>query len=225
MPTVAVSGRPLRSGVISAVVVAIDVVAVLFAVLVSLVAPVVPVRVLVPLAVGVPDTVQVIEVFGATLIGCGPGAHDTVRPAGRPPTAHVAAVAVISGDGPLVQLNVPLYGTPTLAVVGKPARLMLISAPPVLIVANAVLLPPLVTPPLVSLIAPVLTVTVDAPAAAAVGVPLTGQVMLAPAATVAGGDGAQVPKVTPAGKPPMAQYVFGALAVAAALFVHLIVPE
>ena len=102
---------------------------------------------------------------------------------------------------------------------------MLISAPPVLIVAVAVLLPPAVVPPLVSLVAPVVAVTVDAPAAKAVGVPLTGQVMLEPAATVAGGTGEHAPTVTPAGKPDTAHVAAIALAVAAALFVHLIVPE
>ena len=77
-------------------------------------------------------------------------------------------------------------------------------------------------PPLVSLVAPVVTVTVELPTA--VGVPLTGQLMLAPAATVAGGAGAHVPTVTPGGRPDTAHVALVALAVAAALFVHLIVP-
>ena len=102
---------------------------------------------------------------------------------------------------------------------------MLISAPPVLIFAVAVLLPPLVVPPLLSLVAPVVAVTVEVPAAAAVGVPLTGQLMLAPAATVAGGKGAHAPSVTPAGRPDTVHVALVALAVAAALFVHAIVPE
>ena len=89
-------------------VVLIDAVAVLLAALASLLAPVVPVIGLLATAVGVPDTVQVIDAPGATLMGCGPGEHVYVRPAGKPLTAHVADVAVTSGDVPLVHLNVPL---------------------------------------------------------------------------------------------------------------------
>ena len=89
-------------------VVVIDVAAVLFATVASLLAPVVPLIVLVATAVGVPDTVQVIDAPGATLIGCGPGAQLTVSPAGSPLTAHVADVAVINGAAPLLQVNVPL---------------------------------------------------------------------------------------------------------------------
>ena len=76
---------------------------------------------------------------------------------------------------------------------------------------------------LASLVAPVVTVTVDDPAA--VGVPETGQEIEAPAATVAGGTGEHVPSVSPAGKPLTLQVAFVADAVAAALFVHLMVPE
>ena len=96
------------------------------------------------------------------------------------------------------------------------------SEPLVAIDAVAVLLPPAVVPPLVSLLAPVVAVTVDGPDA--VGVPLTGQLMLAPAATVAGGGGEQAPTVTPGGRPLTEHVALVALAVAAALFVHLIVP-
>ena len=108
-------------------VVVINAPALLLAALPSLVAPVVPVKVLEPTAVGVPDTVQVMFDPGATVEG-GTGAHEVVNPAGKPLTAHEALVALTAGAAALVQLNVPLYGTPTLAVVGKPARLMLISA-------------------------------------------------------------------------------------------------
>jgi hypothetical protein len=68
----------------------------------------------------------------------------------------------------------------------------------------------------------VVTVTVVEPLA--VGVPETGQEMLLPAATVAGGAGAHVPTVTPGGRPVTAQVALTALAVAVALFVHLMVP-
>lgn len=199
----------------------IEAVAELFAALPSLPAPVVPVSVLDPTVVGVPETVQVIDAPGATVTG-GVGAHDVVSPAGNPATVHVAAVAASNGAAPFEQVNVPLYGTPMLAAAGRPAREMLMSEPDVVTGAVAVLLPPAVVPPLVSLVAPVVTVTVELPTA--VGVPLTGQLMLAPAATVAGGAGAHAPTVTPGGRPDTAHVALVALAVAAALFVHLIVP-
>ena len=108
-------------------VVVINAPAVLLAALPSLVAPVVPVNVLEPTVVGVPDTVQVTVAPAATVAGT-VGEHDVVSPGGRPLTAHDAVVALTAGAAALVQLNVPLYGTPILAVVGKPTRLMLISA-------------------------------------------------------------------------------------------------
>ena len=107
MPTVAVAGRPLRSGVISEPVVLIDEMAELFAAFGSLLALVVPVIEVVATAVGVPDTVHVIDAPGATLIGCGPGEHVEVKPAGSPAIAHVAEVAVIRGDAPFEHVNVP----------------------------------------------------------------------------------------------------------------------
>ena len=109
-----------------------------------------------------------------------------------------------------------------LAVVGRPARVMLMSEPDVLTVAVAVLLPPDVTPPLVSLVAPVLAVTVVEPDAD--GVPLTEQVMELPASTVAGGEGTQPVTETPTGKPLTAHVALSALAVAVAELVHLMVP-
>lgn len=127
-----------------------------------------------------------------------------------------------SGVAPFEHVNVPEYGTPMLAVVGNPARLILMSEPVVLIGAVAVLLPPDVVPPLVSLVAPVVAVTVDAPDA--VGVPLTAQEMELPAASVTGGVGVQLVTETPGGKPVTAQVAFSALAVAPALLVHLTVP-
>ena len=107
MPTVAVAGSPLRSGVISEPVTAIVVVAVLLAAFPSLVAPVVPVNVLEPGVVGVPETVHAILAPGATVAG-GVGEQLVVNPAGRPLTAHVAFVAVTSGDAPFEHVNVPL---------------------------------------------------------------------------------------------------------------------
>ena len=84
------------------------------------------------------------------------------------------------------------------------------------------LLPPAVVPPLTSLIAPVLTETVELPDAT--GVPLIAHEMLASGATDAGGVGAQMPTVTPAGKPEMTQDALVALAVAVALLVQRTVP-
>ena len=109
-----------------------------------------------------------------------------------------------------------------LAVVGNPARLMLMSAPVGESVLDAALLPPDVVPPLASLVAPVVTAIVAG--VVEVGVPVTGQLMLAPAATVAGGTGVHAPTLKPAGNPEIAQPAFVALAVAAALFVHRMVP-
>ena len=110
-----------------------------------------------------------------------------------------------------------------LAVAGKPATLMLMSELVGASTTDAELLPPDVVPPLLSLGAPVVTVTVlDA---VEVGVPVTGQLMLVPTATVAGGNGAQVPTVKPAGNPVTEHVAEVALAVAAAALVHLMVPE
>lgn len=75
VPTVAVSGSPVKSGAISAPVAPKVALAVLFDGLPSLLALVVPVMVVEPGAVGVPEIVQVIDDPGATLIGCGPGEH------------------------------------------------------------------------------------------------------------------------------------------------------
>ena len=106
---------------------------------------------------------------------------------------------------------------------GNALRLIDISDALVAIAVVVELLPPDVVPPFVSLVAPVVAVTVVEPDA--VGVPLTGQLMLDPGATDAGGTGAQVPTVTPGGKPLTAQVALSALAVALELFVHLTVPE
>jgi hypothetical protein len=106
VPTVAVAGKPLRSGTISEPVVVIDFDAVLFATIGSLLAPVVPLIVEAPGVVGVPETVHVMAALGATVLG-GVGVHDVISPAGSPLTAHAALVAAIAGDAAFVQVNVP----------------------------------------------------------------------------------------------------------------------
>jgi hypothetical protein len=95
------------SGVMSEPVVVSVVTAVLLVLLPSLVAPVVPLTVDVPGVVGVPVTVQRICALGATDAG-GLGVQDVERPAGKPVTAQLAAVAVMSGDAPFLQTKVPL---------------------------------------------------------------------------------------------------------------------
>jgi hypothetical protein len=108
-PTVAVAGRPVRSGATSAPKTAIDDAAVLLPVVGSLVAPVVPLIGLLPAAVGMPETVHVMEPPGATGDAVGTvGAHTVTSPAGRPVTAQVAAVAAIDGAVALVQVKLPL---------------------------------------------------------------------------------------------------------------------
>ena len=72
---------------------AIDVDAVLFAALPSLLAPVVPGTAVVPLAVGVPVTEQTIDAPGETVAG-GVGEHVAARPGGNVPTVQVAPVAL-----------------------------------------------------------------------------------------------------------------------------------
>jgi hypothetical protein len=83
-----------------------DAVAVLLAVFGSFGAPVLPLNGDVPGAVGVPETVHVMLAPGATVAG-GVGAHDVVRPAGKPVTAQVALVAAIAGAAAFEQVYVP----------------------------------------------------------------------------------------------------------------------
>lgn len=78
-------------------------VAVLLAVFGSLVAPVEPLSDDEPGAVGVPETVQVIDAPGLTVAG-GVGAQLEVRPAGSPAMAHDAAVAAMAGELAFVQV-------------------------------------------------------------------------------------------------------------------------
>ena len=70
--------------------------AALLALLLSLVAPVVPLSVEAPAAVGVPETVHEMLAPGATVAG-GVGVQLDVRPAGRPLMAHDALVAATAG--------------------------------------------------------------------------------------------------------------------------------
>ena len=83
------------------------VVAVSLAGLPSLLAPVVPVKVLEPVLIGVPETVQVIFAPAATLVG-GVGAQEVLSPVGKPLMAQLAVVAVAVAAAALVQVKVPL---------------------------------------------------------------------------------------------------------------------
>jgi hypothetical protein len=187
-----------------------------------LVAPVEPLSVEVPGAVGVPETVQMMDAPGPTVVG-GVGAQLEVRPAGNPAIAQDALVAATAGEIALVQVYVPEYGILRPPLGGRLDRSIDMSEPLTVTPAVAVLLPPAVAPPLVSFVAPVVTETVTAPAV--VGVPETGHEILAPAATAAGGTGVHVPTVTPAGNPLIEHVAARAPAVAAALLVHSTVPE
>jgi hypothetical protein len=72
------------------------------------VAPVAPLTVEDPVAVGVPDTEQVIVALGASVETGTAGVQPvTVTPAGRPVTAQVAFVAPTAGAAAFVQVNVP----------------------------------------------------------------------------------------------------------------------
>ena len=79
------------------------VVAVLFVELPSLVAPVVPLTTELPDVVGVPETVQVMLAPAATAAGVA-GTQTVESPAGKPLTAHVAAVAAKMGAAPFEQV-------------------------------------------------------------------------------------------------------------------------
>ena len=107
MPAVAVAGKPERSGVMSEPVIASAVVAVLLAALGSLEAPVVPVSVAFPTAVGVPETVHTIDAPAATVTG-GEGTHVVINPTGNPLIAQVAPAAARAGEAAFEHVNVPL---------------------------------------------------------------------------------------------------------------------
>jgi hypothetical protein len=108
VPTVAVVGRPETSGVMSAPLTVIVALAVLLAGMPSLVAPVVPFTADAPVAVGVPETEQVMLAPAASeatgTVGTQPV---TVTPGGSPETAHVALVAGSDGDAAAVHVKVP----------------------------------------------------------------------------------------------------------------------
>jgi hypothetical protein len=108
VPTVAVAGSPVRSGFMSAPVMASVVDAVLFDALTSLVALEVPLNVrLATGVVGVPATVQVMTPPGASGEAVGTvGEQLVVRLAGTPLMAQVAAVAATAGEAALVHVNV-----------------------------------------------------------------------------------------------------------------------
>jgi hypothetical protein len=106
-PTVATAGKPVKSGDTSAPVTLIAAIAVLFAVLTSLVAPVVPASAAPPTAVGVPETVQVMAAPGATEAAGAVGEQTVVRPAGKPLTAQPALVAATAGAAAFEQVYVP----------------------------------------------------------------------------------------------------------------------
>jgi hypothetical protein len=91
----------------------------------SLLAPVVMLVDMVPNVVGVPLTVQVIAAPIATVPVVGTvGVHVVVKPAGKPAMAQVApaVAAAVAAGAVLVQVKLPVYGTPTWAVVGMPAK-------------------------------------------------------------------------------------------------------
>ena len=100
-------GSPDRSGIMSEAVVTSVVVAELLTGLPSLAAPVVPLRLAEPGAVGVPEMLHVMLAPAATDVG-GTGTHVVVRPAGKPLMAQVADVAVSAGEAAFVHVNVPL---------------------------------------------------------------------------------------------------------------------
>ena len=112
MPTVAVAGKPVRSGTMSEPVVVRVAVAVLLPPVVvppfeSLVAPVVAVSVFAPTAVGVPLTGQEMLEPATTVAGVA-GVHvPTVTPGGRPASEQDALVALAVAVALLVHLRVP----------------------------------------------------------------------------------------------------------------------
>lgn len=179
---------------------------------VSFVAPVVAVTVVVPVAVGVPDTGQEMLAPIATVAG-GVGVQvPTVTPGGRPVMLQLALIAAPVADALFVHSTVPAYGTPTVAVAGNPDRSGLMSEPFTLNDAVAVLFGRLR-----SFVAPVVPVSVTVPAV--VGVPDTVHVIAAPGLTVVGGVGVQL-DVRPAGSPVIAHVAAVAARNGEAAFVH-----
>lgn len=103
----AVAGRPVKSGDTSEPTTASIVDAVSLAGFKSLEAPVVPLMVALPTAVGVPETVHVIDAPAANGVAVGTvGEQLCVKPAGRPVTAQEAPMAAAAGAAALAHLNV-----------------------------------------------------------------------------------------------------------------------
>jgi hypothetical protein len=224
---------PAKDGTMSEPVVTIELVTVLLPPAVipplpSLAAPVVKVSGTVPTAVGVPLTVQVMAAPIAKVDEVGRfGEQTVVNPVARPVIAQVAPAlaAAVAAGAVLVQVKVPLYGTPTWAVEGIPANDGTMSEPVVTTELVAVLLPPLVAPPLTSLAAPVVKDSGVVPTA--VGMPLTVQVMAAPIATVlAVGTVGEQTVVKPVANPVMTQVApaLAAAVAAGAVLVQVKVP-
>lgn len=185
--------------------------------MVSLVAPVVTDAVVVPGAVGVPETEQEIDAPTATVAG-GVGVQvPTVTPGGSPEIEHVAFEALAVAVAEFVHRMVPEYGTPTSAVAGRPERFGCMSEPEIVSVPVSELFPVLK-----SFEAIVRPLSGNDPVA--VGVPETVQTIEAPGATVAGVVGEQV-DVRPAGKPETLQRTFVAAIDGALAFVQVKVPE
>ena len=113
VPTVAVVGRPEMSGTMSEPTAAMSLVAellppVVVPPLMSLVAPVATVTVVVPVAVGVPETEQEMLAPAATVAGGVGEQTPTVTPGGRPEIEQDAAVALVVAVAELVHFTVPL---------------------------------------------------------------------------------------------------------------------
>ena len=84
-------------------------VAVLLAATPSLLAPVVPFNVKLPVAVGVPVTGQeMVRPAASDATGVAGVQVPTLRPAGRPASEHVAAVAATAGAFAFVQVKLPV---------------------------------------------------------------------------------------------------------------------
>jgi hypothetical protein len=196
--------------------------------LTSLAAPVVSVSGEVPTAVGVPVTVQVMAAPMASVAVVGTtGIQVAVKPAGKPAMAQVVPIlaGAVAAGAVFVQVNVPLYGAPTIAVVGILTNDGTMSEPVVTMEAVALLLPPVVVLPLMSLMAPVVSVNGAVPTE--VGVPVTVQVITPPIATVpAVGTVGLHETFKPAGSPAMAQVApaVAAAVAAGAVLVQVNVP-
>lgn len=186
--------------------------------MVSFVAPVVAVTVAAPDAVGVPETAHEILAPAATVAG-GVGVHvPTVTPAGKPEIAQLEFDALAVAAALFVHFTVPLYGTPAVAVVGRPERSGVMSEPVTDSEAVAVLFAATLSLP-----APVEPDKVELPTA--VGVPVTVQVIVAPGATEAAGTVGEHDVLRPAGRPASAQVALVAAMEGAAALVHVYEPE